>query len=142
MVNDRIKWLGTPEERILSIRKFRKYIDTLSFEEAIKLTQNNWIDSPRINTLQFDITEIDKWPTPWELFSKNVFCKNSQVLGAFYSLILSKHIEDHNIELVLVDDVINGVKGAIVLDKAPLKKIKGSVIKTINKKDLKNKLGE
>lgn len=137
-----IKWLGTPEERILSIRQFRKYIDTLSFEEAVKLTQNNWIDSPRINTLSFDILETEKWPSPWELFSKNVFCQNSQVLGVFYTLIMSKHIENHNIELVLVDDIINGVKGAIVLDKAPLKKAKGKVIKLINKNDLKTKLGE
>lgn len=142
MVNNSIKWLGTPEERILSIRKFRKYIDTISFKDAVKLTQNNWIDSPRINTLQFDISEIENWPTPWELFSKSVFCHNSQVLGAFYTLIMSKHIEDHDIELVVINDIINGVKGAIVLDKAQIKEGHGPPIKTITIKDLTEKLGE
>jgi hypothetical protein len=142
MANDKIKWLGKPEERILSIRKFRKYIDTISFDQAVKLTQNNWINSPKINNLQFDITEVDSWPTPWELFSNSVFCQNSQILGAFYTLILSKHIETHSIELIIVDDVINGVNGAIVLDKSPLKIIKGEPLKTISITDLTEKLGE
>jgi len=142
MANDKIKWLGKPEERILSIRKFRKYIDTIPFHQAVKFTQENWINCPRINNLQFDITEVDQWPTPWELFGNSVFCQNSQVLGAFYTLILSKHIDVHTIELIIVDDIINGVKGAIVLDKSPLKLIQGTPLKTISISDLTNKLGE
>ena len=80
-MNDKIQWLGTPESRILSIRKFRKYIDNLPFEKAVTLTRENWQAGPRINKFQFDISKVDECPTPWNLFSQNIFCSNSQEIG-------------------------------------------------------------
>ena len=141
MVNDKIKWLGKPEARILSIRKFRQFINTLPFDDAAKLTQKNWMSSPRINNFQFDLTNVNSWPNPWELFSQQIFCANSQVLGAFYTLLLSEHAKEHDISLVVLDDVISGIQGAIVCDDYPIGN-EFKVVNTVTSKDISNKLGE
>ena len=101
-----IAWLGTPESRILSIRQFRKYIDSLSFEDAVKFTQKTWDSGPRVNKLHFNIGDINDWPSPWELFSQQTFCKNSQALGVFYTLIMSEHSKKHDIKLAILNDVV------------------------------------
>ena len=135
-----IQWLGSPESRILSIRKFRKYIDGLSFEDAVKITQQNWESGPRVNKLHFNITDIDDWPTPWDLFSQQTFCKNSQALGVFYTLIMSDHAKKHDIKLAILNDVIQGECVANIFDnKYPSD---WSVSNMIRPADIKIKLGE
>jgi hypothetical protein len=110
-----IKWIGSAEDRIISIRKFRKYISTLPLQEAVQLTKNQWESGPFLNQLQFDIAELSCWPTPWELFSKNSFCKNSQCLGTLYTLVMSEHGKDNNFALAIIDDVIEGAIPAILV---------------------------
>lgn len=141
-MENKIKWLGNPEERILSIRNFRKFINTISFEQAVKLTQENWNNSPKINNMQFNIDDITTWPTPWELFEKPMFAKNTQCLGAYYTLILSNHNKEHDIDLAVLNDIVTGSYLAIVLDKYPLDKNKYNVTNIITSDDLKKQLGE
>ena len=45
-MKESIRWLGSPESRILSIRNFRKYIERLPFDQAVMLTRENWQSSP------------------------------------------------------------------------------------------------
>jgi hypothetical protein len=136
---DKIQWLGTPESRIISIRKFRKFIDNLPFEKAVMLTQQNWNSGPHINKLHFDISKVDDWPTPWDLFGQSTFCSNSQILGIFYTLLLSEHSKQHNIKLAISEDVIQGEKVNIVFDNYPLDNLNISSI--VTKENLKTKLG-
>ena len=110
-----IMWLGSPEERILSIRKFRKYISTLPLEEAINETMKQWENSPTIKKDKFDILEIESWPTPWELFSENTFCKNAQCLGSIYTLTMSEHGKNTKFSLGVINDVIEGISPAILI---------------------------
>ena len=139
MSSEKIQWLGTPESRIISIRKFRKYIDSLPFEQAVKLIRENWDSGPRINKPHFDISKVEEWPIPWDLFSQTTFCINSQALGTFYTLVLSEHAKSHDIKLVIIEDVIQGEKAAIVLDDYPLDNLVISNVITVN--DIKQKLG-
>lgn len=134
----KVAWLGKPEARILSIRAFRKYIDTISFEEAVKLVQKNWNNSPKIKKFQFELQDITHWPTPWELFSQTIFCANSQVVGAFYTLLLSEHVKKHDFSLAIIDDVIQGINGAIVLDNFPLTNL--NVVTMIKRENILKKL--
>ena len=134
-----IQWLGTPESRILSIRKFRKYIDNLKFEDAVSLTQKNWESGPRVNKLHFNIAEVNDWPTPWDLFSQQTFCKNSQALGIFYTLIMSDHAKDHDIQLAVIDDVVRGECIALVVDNCYPHN--WSISNMIKKEDVKVKMG-
>jgi hypothetical protein len=136
--NNKIAWLGKPEARILSIRKFRQFIDTIPYEQAVKLTQKNWNNSPKVKAAQFDLQDVSAWPTPWELFGQSTFCANAQVVGAFYTLLLSDHAKEHEFTLAIIDDVIQGLNGAIVLDDADLTNLKISAI--IKKQDLSKKL--
>lgn len=134
----KIAWLGKPETRIISIRKFRQYIDTVPYEDAVKLVQKNWNNSPKIKKNQFDLQNIKQWPSPWELFSQSIFCSNSQVVGAFYTLLLSDHAKTHDISLAIIDDVIRGINGAIVLDNFELTNY--NVLSIIKKDDILKKL--
>jgi len=134
-----IQWLGTPEARIISIRKFRQYIDGLPFDKAVQLTRENWDSGPRIKKLQFDISKIVEWPTPWDLFGQNIFCANAQALGFFYTLVLSEHSKKHDIKLAIIEDVIMGEKPAIVLDNCPIMETVSAVYGSV---DIKEKLGE
>lgn len=133
-----IKWLGTPEDRILSIRKFREYINTLPFVDAVRLTQKVWNGSPSIKANQFDFCDVADWPTPWELFSQPIYCIHSQVLGAYYTLVMSNHINAHSINLVITEDIIGGIKILIVIDDSPLTNY--NVIATIKGTDVLKKL--
>ena len=58
----------------------------------------------------FDISKVEQWPTPWDLFSQTTFCINSQALGTFYTLLLSNHSKNHDIKLAIIEDVIQGEK--------------------------------
>jgi hypothetical protein len=142
MNNNKIKWLGTPEERILSIRNFRKFINSISFEQAALLTQQVWNNSPKINASQFNINDITSWPTPWELFEKTVFEKNTQCLGAFYTLVLSKHRKYHDIKLAVISNIITNNYLAIILDNCSIDTNKYVITNIITANDLKTQLGE
>jgi hypothetical protein len=135
-----IAWLGSPESRIISIRKFRQYINTLPFEEAVEETRKNWNAGPKINKPHFDISNVNDWPTPWDLFGQSTFCVNSQALGTFYTLILSDHIKQHDIKLAIIEDVILGEKISFIIDNYPTT---GLIISSIiEPSDIKSKLGE
>jgi len=138
-VTNQITWLGTPESRILSIRQFRKQIDKMPFEDAVKLTVDNWSSGPTVHNLKFDISKVEEWPTPWDLFGQSTFCSNSQALGTFYTLLLSEHAKEHDIKLAIIEDVITGERPAIVFDNPPLTEFTVSSI--ISSNDIKNKLG-
>jgi hypothetical protein len=117
MKNNQIAWLGKPETRILNIRAFRKYIDTLPFDAAVSVTQYIWETSPRLNKIHFNIANVEEWPNPWELFSQTAYCSNSQTLGAFYTLILSEHVKEHEIGLAIINDTILGEQVKIITEK-------------------------
>ena len=138
--SDRITWLGSPESRILSIRQFRKHIDTLDLLPAVKLAQSVWMNSPRIQKELFNLQDVKSWPNPWELFSQPVFCKNSVAVGLFYTFILSKHATDHTINFVIINDSLYGLKGDIIFDTNIL--TGGQVVGIIKEDDIREKLGE
>lgn len=105
-----ISWLGSPEERIISIGKFRNYIDTLTLDEAIQETLKNWITSPKVKKIKSNIIDTNNWPGPWELFSQNYFDEYEQILGAFYTLILSRQIEFLDYYFTIGEHIIYGVE--------------------------------
>ena len=143
MKYNQIAWLGKPENRILNIRAFRKYIDTLSLSDAISATQSNWNASPRINKNEFNLANVEEWPTPWDLFSQPVYCSNAQILGAFYTLVLSDHAREHAIEIVFCNDAVFGEIGSIIVDRDKLPPLdESSITRIIAANDISHKLGD
>jgi hypothetical protein len=140
MREEQIQWLGTPEARIISIRKFRNYINSLEFKDAVAITKEKWESGPYINKSYFNIYNIEEWPTPWNLFGQSVYCKNSQLLGIFYTLIMSKHSKHHNIKLVISKDIIYGENVLIICDDELNEKLNISAVFT--SEDIKSKLGD
>ena len=139
MKYNQISWLGKPESRILSIRAFRRYIETLPFQKAVSETEYNWKASPKLNKTSFDVSSIETWPTPWELFSENAYCENLQTLGAFYTLILSKHSENHDISLAIVHHDLFGEYAMLTVDGNVSNEY--DLVRVISPTDIKYKLG-
>ena len=136
----KIAWLGNPEAKILSIRQFRKYIDTLPLAQALSVTLDNWQVSPHVNKQQVNIVNVADWPNPWDLFGQLTFCSNSQILGAFYTLILSEHAKQHHITLVITHHAIDGVQAQIIVNGQIPSDCE--ILDVITSEDIHDKLGE
>jgi len=136
-----IKWLGTPESRILSIRHFREYISTLPIQEAVKQTTKNWNAGPYVKTPQLSLNDVEKFPSPWDLFSQKFFCNNMRILGVFYTLIMSDHSKNHDIRIVVSNDIIAGEVATIVFDDNHILNHSDKSL-IIDKKSINNIMGE
>ena len=67
-----------------------------------------------------------------------MFSENEQVLGTFYTLILSNHAKEHDISLGVID-YLTTIQLELIIDSEPLSDFK--VINIINVSDLKIQLG-
>jgi len=115
---------------------------TIPFEDAVRETIDNWQAGPHFSKSLFDIADSDSWPAPWDLFGQNIFCDNSQVLGAFYTLILSEHAKNYNIAMAIVQDLLSGPQGQIIVAYNPLDLSNQNVVKIITSSDIQTKLGK
>ncbi|VVC05147.1 Uncharacterised protein [uncultured archaeon] len=131
-----IQWVGTPEERIVSTRKFRQYVNGLDFSTAIEKVKQVWMESPTIVKEQFNIMDESSYPSPWDLFSWNFFSPNAKILGMFYTLLLSNHSQHHDIWLGIAEDMLEGERAELVVDFDPRKKY--TYQKMISKYDLRD----
>ena len=99
-------WTTGPEERLLSWRKFRKYISKLSKEEAILETTRLWSQAPISNQyLAADL--IQDWPDPWQLIHYNHYDDISITLGIVYTLTLSCE-QFNDVIIMMLQDINNG----------------------------------
>lgn len=99
-MNNSIKWLSTPEEKILSWRAFRIALPTLSLKNSINMIATTWKNCPLVHKPLFPVDDRSQWPDPWSLISQTVYCNASQTLGIFYTLVLSDLvIEDITMEV-------------------------------------------
>lgn len=115
-------------DRLLRWREWRLSLDDLSFEQALSTVAKTWMMVPRVNHYLAP-DEIHNWPTPWELINDNMYCDLAVALGMLYSLQLSKHGNQHEFSLAIVNhnsnwlnlcladgwlNVLNWQEGAIV----------------------------
>ena len=99
-------WNMRSEDRLKEWREFRKHIGTLSFDFAIRDTVHLWSYAPFINH-HLDHTDVQNWPTPWELLSENKYDDTAKALGMLYTLFLSSHGKDHTFSILQVRGATN-----------------------------------
>lgn len=140
-------------DRLLEWRRWRQELDKVDLHSALDHVAKTWMMVPRVNHYLAP-DEVDKWPNPWELVNDNHFCDLAVALGMFYSLQLSKHANDIDVELAIysytsgwinlcrVDgglSVLNWEQGQIV--NTPTLPSSATLIHRYKKLDLAAKLG-
>lgn len=92
-----------PEDRLRSWRDFRSALDQLPLETALVKTVEFWISAPFL-PYNLEIDKIELWPDPWTLVEKNTYCDVAKCLGIVYTVALTKHRTDLDIEFRVYKD--------------------------------------
>jgi hypothetical protein len=115
-------------ERLSRWREFRKSLDTLSLEQAVKATVDFWHGCP-FSPYYLDPAKPEEWPNPWTLIEENYYCDIAKALGMLYTIKFTTHNPSvelrmyvdpetrYSYNLVWIDDgkyVINLIEGEVV----------------------------
>lgn len=115
-------------ERLSRWREFRKSLDTLTLEQAVKATVDFWHGCP-FSPYYLDPAKPEEWPNPWTLIEENYYCDIAKALGMLYTIKFTAHNPSvelrmyvdpetrYSYNLVWIDDgkyVINLIEGEVV----------------------------
>jgi len=95
-----------PEDRLRSWRDFRSTLDILPLESALARVAEYWARAP-FAPYHLDPESVDTWPNPWELVDENVYCDIAKCLGIVYTMLLTKHRMDLDIEVRVYENPKN-----------------------------------
>lgn len=93
----------TAEDRLRVWREFRTSLDSLPIEKALAQTAEFWANAPFV-PYNLDSDNAENWPDPWTLIYKNVYCDLAKCLGIVYTISLTAHKKDLEIELRIYQD--------------------------------------
>lgn len=100
-------WKLTNSERLSHWRDFRKSLDRLSFEQALEAIAVYWQTCPFV-PYYLDNANTESWPGPWQMIDDNIYCDLARCLGIVYTIILTKHRMDVDVELQVYQDPRTG----------------------------------
>ena len=83
-------WKLDESERLAKWRQFRKDINELPSEQALKKIAELWQSSP-FSPYYLDPRDSSSWPDPWTLISENYYCDVAKALGILYTALLTDH---------------------------------------------------
>ena len=95
-----------PEDRLRSWREFRTSLDLLPLEQALAQTAEYWVRAP-FTPYNLDPDLPDQRPDPWTLIMENSYCDVAKCLGIVYTITLTAHRKDLEIELRQYEDPNN-----------------------------------
>jgi hypothetical protein len=75
----------------------------LSVEEALLDTAKFWSTVP-FTPFYLDNSDPSSWPDPWTLIYENYFCDVAKCLGIVYTVALTEHIKDLEVEIRVYKD--------------------------------------
>lgn len=90
-------------DRILRWRDWRLTMDSLPFDEALLEVARTWAMIPIVNHYLAP-DQVLEWPDPWMLIDDNHYCDLARCLGMYYSLMLSKHKDEHEFSIAIYKD--------------------------------------
>lgn len=90
-------WKLPPADRLEHWKRFRREIDSMTFEAALEQVAKFWNRAP-FTPFYLEHDQPQNWPDPWTLIAENCYCDLAKALGIVYTLHLSNH-KDHNISL-------------------------------------------
>ena len=94
------------EDRLRSWREFRTTLESLPVEMAVSETAEFWSRAPFV-PYYLDSDDVGSWPDPWTLISENVYCDVAKCLGIVYTIALTAHRKELEIEFRQYEDPKN-----------------------------------
>ena len=94
------------EDRLRSWRDFRSTLDSLPLDQALIQTAEFWTNAP-FTPYHLDPDAVDTWPDPWTLIDENVYCDLAKCLGIVYTVLLTTHRTNLEIEIGIYEDPVN-----------------------------------
>ena len=91
------------EGRLRAWRDFRNSIEDLSLEQALAQTAEFWAGAPFV-PYNLDPAMPQVWPDPWTLIYENSYCDIAKCLGIVYTIVLTKHRKDIDVEFRVYQD--------------------------------------
>lgn len=95
------------EDRLKSWREFRSSLDLLSIEDALAQTAEFWDRAP-FSPYYLDSDNPKSWPDPWTLIDENIYCDVAKCLGIVYTITLTKHRKNLDVEVRVYYDLKTG----------------------------------
>lgn len=94
------------EDRLRSWREFRNSIESLPLESALDQTAEFWSRAPFV-PYYLNNEDPSIWPDPWELINENTYCDIAKCLGIVYTISLTAHRNNSEIEIRQYEDPKN-----------------------------------
>ncbi len=95
------------EDRLRSWRDFRSTIESLPIDQALDQTAEFWSRAPFVPYC-LDPADEETWPDPWTLIYENVYCDLAKCLGIVYTLCLTTHNDELEVEIRVYKDPVTG----------------------------------
>lgn len=95
-------WPRDYSSRLQSWADLRDRCAQLSLTQALTDINAWWQQTPW-NPYYLHWDDRDRWPTPWELLSDNVYCGLARALGIVYTITMLEREDISDIELVDTD---------------------------------------
>ena len=96
-------WKLDASERIARWRDFRNSLQNLPLDEALTQTVQFWNSAP-FTPYYLDPLNSENWPDPWTLIYENYYCDVAKVLGIVYTIALTTHRNDLDVEIRVYKD--------------------------------------
>jgi len=93
------------EDRLRSWREFRNSLDSMTLDHALQAVAEYWSRTPYI-PYYLDPDNLSVWPDPWTLISENYYCDIARCLGIVYTIALTTHKKDLDIEIRIYNDPV------------------------------------
>ena len=104
--------LKTSASRLKCWKNLRFKIDQLPLEEALQETVEFWQSCPW-TAFYLDQEKPSSWPNAWDLIIDNYYCDLAKVLGIVYTLNLSEHGKNLEVEVRVYTDPKTGYQYCI-----------------------------
>ena len=95
------------EDRLKAWREFRATLESLPVDQALTQIAEFWARAPFV-PYNLDPTNITTWPDPWTLIYENSYCDVAKCLGIVYTVLLSGHRKELDIEFRTYKDIKTG----------------------------------
>lgn len=95
------------EDRLRSWREFRYSIGAMPLESALQQTVELWSRAPFI-PYHLNSKDSKSWPGPWQLLDENIYCDLAKSLGIMYTMLLTEHRNNLEIEIRIYKDPETG----------------------------------
>ena len=98
-------WKLDTSGRIAHWRDFRKTLDELPLDQALEAVAKFWQQAP-FCPYNLDPDAPESWPDPWTLIYENIYCDIAKCLGIVYTVSLTKHRTDLDVEYRVYRDPV------------------------------------